>query len=268
MNRLKYLLLLVPFLLYSCGTSKKVTESVMDTKKLTVEQMVSTLENKAVTDEFLTAKMNFHFKSGSQDLSVGGNLKMKKNDVIQLSLVALGIMEAARIEFSPQDVLVIDRLNKRYIKASYNEFSFLKEAGIDFSALESLFRNSIFVPENKTDLSLDYSLKDNVTVICQNKRLKFKFLTSLSTSLIQQTQVMSAGNGKGELDWVYSDFTSFKEKQFPLSHQIKLTGMGKDAEIEIQLKNLGSDSKWEPHTAVKSSYKEMKTTDILKMLHF
>lgn len=268
MKNISYILLLLPFLLAACGTSKKVTQADVNPNQLTAEQLVSTLESKALSDEYLTAKMNFRFKSGDQDLSVGGHLKMKKNDVIQLSLVALGIMEAARIEFTPQDVLVIDRLNKRYIKASYSEFSFLKEAGIDYNILESLFRNAIFSPENHTGFTLGEVAGGNATVECRNKRLKFRFVTSLATSLIQQTQISSAGNGKGEFNWIYGDFSAFSDKTFPLSHQIKLSGIGRDTEISIQLKNIGNDSKWEPHTAVKNSYKEMQASDILKMLRF
>lgn len=263
-----YLSLFFSLLFSSCGTSKKATEVQMDAKQLTAEQVISNVQKNSLTDEYLTAKMNFRFISGSQDLSVGGNLKMKKNDVIQLSLVALGIMEAARLEFSPNDVLVLDRINKRYIKASYSEFAFLKDAGIDFHVLESLFRNSFFMPENNTGASLEYTSSGHATVVCQNKRLKFKFLTSLVSSLVEQTQIVSAGNSSGELDWVYGDFTSFKGTSFPLSHQIKLTGLGKDAEVDITLKNLGNDSKWETHTVVKSSYKEMQASDLLKMLHF
>ena len=268
MKELRYIMLLLPFLLASCGTSKKMVGTTMDTKQLTAEQVVSAVEKNVLNEECITAKMNFEFKSGSQDLSVGGHLKMKKGDVIQLSLVALGIMEAARLEFTPQDVLVLDRINKRYIKASYSDFSFLKEAGIDFNVLESLFRNSIFFPENKTGVSLENKSSSQVVVTCQNKRLKFKFLTSVATSLVQQTQIMSAGNSAGELDWIYGDFSDFKGKSFPLSHQIKLSGLGKDAEVDIQLKNLSNDSDWETRTTVKKSYKEMQAGDVLKLLKF
>ena len=111
---LRFLLMVLPILLSACGTSKKVVNGKLDAKLLTAEQVVAAVEKNVISDECLTAKMNFRFKSGSQNLSVGGNLKMKRNDVIQLSLVALGLMEAVRIEFTPEDALVIDRINKQY----------------------------------------------------------------------------------------------------------------------------------------------------------
>ncbi len=264
---LRFLLMVLPILLSACGTSKKVVNGKLDAKLLTAEQVVAAVEKNVISDECLTAKMNFRFKSGSQNLSVGGNLKMKRNDVIQLSLVALGLMEAVRIEFTPEDALVIDRINKRYIKAAYSEFHFFKEAGIDFSFLESLFRNEIFLPTGQSGLSLEYTTSGNATVVCQNSSLKFKFLTSLATSLVQQTQISSAKGGSAEFDWSYADFSSYNGKSFPLSHKINLVGMGRDAEVQIQLRNLSNESGWETRTKVRSSYQEMKAEDFLRMLH-
>ena len=263
---IRLLLLALPILLGACGTSRKTFNGKLDAETLTAEQVVAAVGKTVIPDECLSAKMNFRFKSGSQVLSVGGNLKMKRNDVIQLSLVALGLMEATRIEFTPEDVLVIDRINKRYIKAAYSEFHFLEESGIDFSVLESLFRNEIFMPSGQRGLSLEYTTSGNATVVCQNTRLKFKFLTSLATSLVQQTQISSVRGGSAEFDWSYSDFSAYSGRYFPLSHKINLVGLGKDAEVQIQLRNLSNESGWETRTKVKTSYQEMKAEDLLKML--
>lgn len=261
--------LLLAFLLTACGTQKKVAYSGMDTKALTALQVVEKSQSQVVNEDYMTAKMNFRLQVSGQDLSVGGNLKMKKDDVIQLSLVALGLMEAARIEFTPQDVLIIDRLNKRYVKASYDQVDFLKESGIDFQVLQSLFRNSIFLPANSSEPQLEYTTSGNVTVSSSNRHLKFRFLTSLATSLVQQTQITSvSGRNDAQFDWTYSNFNLFNGKSFPMNHQIKLKGLGKEATVDIQLSRLGNDSKWETRTTVKSSYKAMQVRDILRLLQF
>lgn len=261
--------LLLSLLLTACGTQKKAVYNGMDTKALTAVQVIEKSQSQVVNDEFITAKMNFRLQVSGQDLSVGGNLKMKKDDVIQLSLVALGLMEAARIEFTPRDVLIIDRLNKRYVKATYDQVDFLKESGIDFNVLQSLFRNSIFIPANSSEPQLEYTTSGNVTVSCSNRHLRFKFLTSLATSLVQQTQIASAsGRNDVQFDWTYSSFNSFSGRSFPVNHQIRLKGLGKEATVDIQLSRLGNDAKWETRTSVKNSYKAMQVQDILRMLQF
>ena len=72
----------------------------------------------------ISAKIKFSINTGSKDLSVSGSLKMKKDDVIRIQLTPLGLMEAGRIEFTKDYVLVVDRINKEYIKASYSDVDF------------------------------------------------------------------------------------------------------------------------------------------------
>lgn len=78
---------------------------------------------------------------------------MKRDEVIQLSLTApfIGI-EVARAEISPDGILVMDRLNKRYVQVSFAELKGLAKADLDFHSLQALFLNEIFLP-GKTTLS-------------------------------------------------------------------------------------------------------------------
>ena len=73
---------------------------------------------------------------------------MRKNEVIRVVLSPLGIMEVGRVEFTPDYVLVIDRLHKQYVKATYNDLSFLKNNGLNFYSLQALFWNELFLPGN------------------------------------------------------------------------------------------------------------------------
>lgn len=78
---------------------------------------------------------------GRQNLSVGGTLKMKRDDVVQLSLTVLGI-EVGRLEFTPKDVLIVDRVNKQYVRARYDQVAFLQTADLDFYAFSRCFGTS------------------------------------------------------------------------------------------------------------------------------
>ena len=67
----------------------------------------------------LTAKVKVDLEGMGKSISVNGQLRMKRDDVVQLSLTFLG-MEVGRMEFTPQDVLIIDRMNKQYVRAAYS----------------------------------------------------------------------------------------------------------------------------------------------------
>lgn len=83
---------------------------------------------------------------GAQDLTLTGNLKMKRDDVIRLQLMAFGFVEAGRLEFTKDYVLIMDRINKQYLKVPYNQLDFLRNSGLNFYSLQALFWNELFQP--------------------------------------------------------------------------------------------------------------------------
>ena len=60
----------------------------------------------------ITSRLRLDLSSGSKSASVGGTLRMKKDDVIQLSLVTFGILEVARIEMTPDYFMLIDKVGR------------------------------------------------------------------------------------------------------------------------------------------------------------
>ena len=75
---------------------------------------------------------------------------MRRDAIIRLQLLLPIIRtEIARIDFTPEYVLLVDRYHKEYIKASYKEVSFLADNGISFYSLQSLFWNELFLPGQK-----------------------------------------------------------------------------------------------------------------------
>ncbi len=85
----------------------------------------------------LWATCRFNLQAGDKDITVPGKLSMRKDEIIriQLFIPILGT-EVGRLEFTPDYVLIIDRLHKEYIKADYTQVDFLKKQGISllFSA--------------------------------------------------------------------------------------------------------------------------------------
>ena len=99
-------------------------------------------------EDCLTAKIKCVVSMDGKNTSTSGHLRMKKDDVIQISLLdpIAGLLELIRIEFTKDMMLMVDRYNKKYIYVPYDQVDFLKKCDIDFIALENLFWNHIFVP--------------------------------------------------------------------------------------------------------------------------
>ena len=102
---------------------------------------------------------------GPQDLTLTGNLKMKRDDVIRLQLMAFGFVEAARLEFTKEYVLIMDRINKQYLRVPYDYLAFMRNSGINFYSLQALFWNELFQPgeEKLTEEKLDNYQANMVT---------------------------------------------------------------------------------------------------------
>lgn len=104
------------------------------------------VNDRKVTADNIVADLTFSATMGSKDVSVPGSLHMRKDQMIRLQLFVPFIhTEVGRLEFTPDYVLVVDRLHKQYVKADYNKLDFLRANGLDFYALQALFWNQLFL---------------------------------------------------------------------------------------------------------------------------
>lgn len=262
--------LLCAVLLASC----KTTKSGLASGNLSSAEgalYVSGVIDNALTCEAVTGKMKFSLDINGKQVSLGGNLRMKRNDVIQLSLVAFGLVEAARIEFTADEVLVVDRINKQYVRASYGNLDFLNEAGINFYTLQALFWNELFLPGgsqvttgDSKSFSVTKEAQQAVLTGKSTRLLSTRFYTSLADGLLQKTEI--SATPPYQLNWNYDEFSPVETKQFPGKMQIDLEGLKHPATITLRLSNVRADDDWETRTKVSAKYKPMTTEDILKLL--
>ena len=265
--------IMVVALLAACSSSKHATKSTTGTAK----ESSAAVYAKKVTDNFqssqyLTAKASVELQNGSKNFTLGGSLKMKRDDVIQISMSFLGI-EVARLEFTPDYVLLVDRFNKQYVQATYSDASFLKSASLDFYVLQSMFWNEIFVPgtrDVKTELSkfnIASSGDHTLLSLTSSPKLDYEFLTKTSSALLDRVTVNPKDlTAKESLVCKYSNFTSFGGKQFPTQISLVANGGKHDMNMTIDLSRISDNSKWETRTKVPTSYKQRPIEEIMKKL--
>lgn len=221
---------------------------------------------------YMTAGVKVNLKSGTKDLSVNGKLQMKRDDCIRLSLRFLGI-EVALFEFTPSDVLLVDRANKQYVRARYDEVTFLKTAGLDFYALQALFWDEPFVPGEKSAASAVSRFKVNrtsegtVLSLTDTPNLHYDFLTNSTDATVKNLSVKSATTGQsGTFGCTYSDFTPFGHRNFPTNIALRFNDEGKALSLEMKLSSLKTDSDWNTRTTISSKYTRRSADQVLKAL--
>ena len=152
--------LIISLLLIACGTRKHATASGSTENGIVHQQAGNqSLDANQQKETSVTAKLRLDLSSGERSLSVGGMLRMKRNDVIQLSLVTFGILEVARIEMTPDYFMIVNKMERQYVKAAYSDVPFLKRSNIDFRMIQAFFWNEQTPPiaawERSEFVSLD-----------------------------------------------------------------------------------------------------------------
>ncbi|MDO4949461.1 MAG: DUF4292 domain-containing protein [Bacteroidales bacterium] len=86
-----------------------------------------------------TARCNIRINESNHSTSISGSLRFRKDDVIQILFTPIFGMEAARLEISPDDVFLIDRMNKQFIRASYGEIRAMSGMNLNYKKIQKLF---------------------------------------------------------------------------------------------------------------------------------
>ena len=268
-------LLALPLMFGSCGIFKKHKEVKPVIEKRQTTDFVNQVRENQQTSKFITSKVKFSVEVGQQKLTLTGNLKMRRNDVIRLQLMAFGFVEAGRLEFTKDYVLIMDRINKQYLKAPYRQIDFLRNSGLNFSALQALFWNELFKPNQGSDaVVLDKTASgfatiesgDDMIISLEDGKMDYSWLASKNTAIIRMANILYKDrfNGNTQLNWDYSDFEVFGRKMFPKKNSIKLTTPDKEVILNMTLNYLGTDSEWEPRTEVSNKYREVTVDEILR----
>ena len=271
----KVAVLALPLVLVSCKSHKKVTTDNTITKTINKGDFISYVWDNAQTSRFLTSKVKFSMEVGPQKLTLTGNLKMRRQDVIRLQLMAFGFVEAGRIEMTKEYVLIMDRINKQYIKVPWISVDFLRNSGINFNTIQSLFWNELFVPD---DGSFDkpnekgvgpYNVMesgDDMILSLESSKLDYSWLTKKKTAQIEMANIQYRDkvNGVSQLNWDYGEFKPLNKSQFPNKHVVTLNTGGKEVKIGMTLSHIGADTEWEPRTEISNKYREVSIDDIIR----
>ena len=282
-------LFLTSIILVSCGSKKAIVTDTPkvnvenaetpEAKKQHVEMFVKRVFDNAQTTKNISSKIDFRIQQGSKDISVSGKIQMRKDEVIriQLNVPILG-MEAGRLEFTKDYAMIVDRVHSQYVKGDYNEISFLKDKGLNFSTLQAIFWNELFLlgKQKVTDASLsayEVTMGPVESILRQAyENMNCAWTTETNDGKIQRVDVSynSKQHGNTTMGCDYEDFKLLNGKPFPnrlsLNMNSKISGKARDMKVEIKMKNISTDGNWDSFTTLSKKYKAVTAEDVLKIL--
>lgn len=256
-----------------CSSVKKIERSPMIGGLTGVEYLEKVIEQ-APGWQNMSGKATLNLDLGSKGKTgVNATLRIRRGEVIRLSVAPLLGIEMARMDITPEGVLLLDRLNKRYVKVSFGELSELAHADLNFNILQSLFLNEMFLP-GKAQLSSSDAVRFRISNEAggyaqleakEGKMFTCSFRTTADRGLLEQTVIRMDGTPYG-LNWQYSDFESVGQKLFPRHNLLTVEGVSQPISLDIQLSRLSDDSNWDAHTDIPKRYRQVELDEILKSL--
>ena len=259
----------------SCGSKRKAVKdtpkAVFNADTLKKQAFLQQVTDNAQHARFITSKVKFSVEVGARQMTLTGNLKMKRDDVIRLQLMAFGFVEAGRLEFTKEYVLIMDRINKLYLKVPYAQVDFLRNSHIDFFVLQSLFWNELFQPGKMkvTDESLkSYKTEvgtDDTVIAMEDGKLSYRWLAENGTARVKMANIMYNDKFRGnyQLNWDYEDFQVSNRKYFPMDHKISFATPDKEVKLGMVFNYMANEENWETRTEVSSKYRQVTVDEIL-----
>lgn len=254
--------------LTGCRTHRSAEKQELRLKKQYSEQVVQLAKPQAELTN-LTARTSITLDYGVGSVNVKGRLKMRRDEAIQMTVTALGLMEVACVEFTPQHIYLIDRINKRYTKIDYAS-GMLNNIGVNFETIQSLFWNRIFIP-GKADAwqqAEDYEIKVSGNQLCvtpaRQRMLKSFFYTDEDCRQLQQTLLELSHYGA---IWRYDDFEQFDGQDLPTTFDISITSSSYAAGAHIALSSISTtDNSWKSGVDL-SRYEAVEFDELLSILN-
>lgn len=278
-NCRQFLLVLLGAVLLSACASKKHAVSQTSTAGVeadatpaALKKIVQAVNANRQDEKFLTSKLSLSVQTGDRKVALGDTLRMKRDEVIQLSLVTFGILEVARIEITPDYLLIIDKMGRQYVKAAFSDIPFLRSAGVDFRTLQALFWDELFLLTGKAPADNLFTKTAEAgsarLVNADGTHAVLTFLVDTSTALVQQTTVSPHASGATPyLTWQYADFAPLGGKKFPARHRITSGSDRRPFSVTIALSSLRNEGGWETHTELPSqNYTEVPAEKLLSRI--
>lgn len=275
MRRFKEVLLLFGCVLLvflsGCKSAKKVGTVEAGEAKEEVEFFNLMLEQ-SFQFQTLNARLDADITLPDKSLSSRVNLKMIRDSVLQFSVQPLLGIEVFRLQLSPNRILLIDRMNKRYVDESYEEAKGQLPIDFNFYNLQALFTNRLFLPGEQAitpkqynRFKLDQEGASSEIRAKDKMGLLYTFLADGEQKLLS-TRVQD-DTGAYALSWDYTDFRLQGAQPFPMRMQTHLLAKGKTAgDVVLKFSKIETDKGVDIDASVPAKYERVTIAQLLKSL--
>lgn len=258
--------------LHSCKSKKQIVAAAPVEKKMDVDLFTDILNNQFSFKTF-SSKLNLNLSSGTKSLSSKASLRIVKDKAIQLSVQPLFGVEMLCLYADRDSLVLLDRMNKRYVKESIEDVKKMYPMGFDYKMLQSLLTNQVFV-SGQTDViysdydkfstgqlsNMHYLLKS----VDKKSGIEYSF-TIDGNDRVALTHLMEPKDYYS-MNWRYDDFVMESHKTFPRKMDVALASTKRKVNVGLEFSGITLDEDFDLQVSVPGSYTRATISDIVKIL--
>lgn len=271
---LKYcasLLLLLFIGMYACKSKEKIIQADSALEHKANSKLFEDIMYKGLKFNTFSSKLSMTISTGTKTVSSKGNLRIVNNEAILLSVQPLFGIEMFRLYVEPDHLIVLDRMNKRYVKETFDDLTEKNSIGFNFYSLQSLFTNNLFVPEQSSISASDYrkfkysETSEQYVLSASDKKSNIDYSFSINgNDQITLTQ-LALPKKNYSLHWNYSQFSLMRDLFFPHKMMVVASTQKNKLNASFSLSDINLETQMDLETTIPSSYTKMELSEVLKM---
>lgn len=258
--------------LLSCRSERSMIKAPI--KDAGPDYLLSQLEEHELKFDSFKAKFSIHYAKGSEKSSFKGNIRIKKDSLIWISIAPILGIEMARIMITPDSVKVIDRQHKSYFVEDYAYVNRFLNNALDFDMLQAflLGNDFSFYEEANWKVNIDGRLYRLAT---DNRRKLKKYVKQHQISeipiqktwldprtfKIQKVMIKEIRDSKNrKLTAEYDDFYVIGKQLFPLHAQYNVKAV-KNIDVILDYSKVALNNDLKYPFRISSKYQRVRIAE-------
>lgn len=229
----KYIIISFLFFgLFTACKSASITKRKLVVKPLNTTQILQNLHQSNVSAKTILAKIKVKFSTAKNTQNITANLRLQKDQMIWISLTAIGGIPVAKILITPNRVSYYEKLNKTYFEGDFSLLNSWLKADLNFDKIQNmLFAQPIESVKNTEFISsiINYSYQLKAKNKIDNSNVTY-WVNPENFKLDKQ---QFSKNKKEFLAFSYLGFDNSTKDIFP--NRLQIVAKSKKQTIKIDL---------------------------------
>ncbi|MCQ2335507.1 MAG: DUF4292 domain-containing protein [Paludibacteraceae bacterium] len=267
-----FVLLLTTLIIAGCSTQKNISSQHAATISKTETLISQTIRNQPAFMTFNATKAKLLINYEQRSISSNATITMVQDSIIIFSIQPLLGIELMRIEATGTDLMVLDKMNRRYVQMSYDELQQKTGLPITFADLQALAMNRLFIlgqPQSvllkKKSVNIQPAQVQTQTLIqATHDQLNYRYCINDGDYLLMSTTISPEQTADNEgLSIKYDGHATYGQIVYPNAIDIDLNIMQRAATLHLTMPNIEFNQTVNAKRVKLSSYKKTTLGNIL-----